>query len=378
MPSDPNPYQSPQDVDAAAERPSGLRPEHDESGRQQPVSYVLNIHFEPIAWGKLTPFWTVAFLFGAVWFFGSVSTFILLATLPESVRRFFSFWNDYDVAGYLSFLPCGALALLLGLFILVHDRAQWRQPWPALRTIGPPFLASTLVMLPVWIIYIISGGGFSFVFPRDGEWVAIALGAFLGLVHGGLCYRGLRLRRPVSSASSAMLADDPSPAASTTGWSLELGVFVEPLRRLAIIGTVALLTSVALFIAFCFLWPEFEPLKMYQVMGLGTAWDDIFWLIVMPMGYAAPALLVPGLIMTLPKVPRRPFRVAVAFAVVGMVIPVGLAWSYLSNVPPRHYQQALGPIVFGVGSVFAQLVVGLAAGWRWLQPRDTQALEQVE
>jgi len=157
-----------------------------------------------------------------------------------------------------------------------------------------------------------------------------------------------------------------------------LGVFVEPLRRLAIIGTVALPTSVALFIAFCFFWPEFAPLKMYQVMGLGTAWDDIFWLIVMPMGYAAPALLVPGLIMTLPKVPRRPFRVAVAFAVVGMVASVGPAWFYLGKITPSQYQQALGPIVFGVGSVFAQLVVGLAVGWRWLQPRDAPALEQVE
>ena len=134
-------------------------------------------------------------MFGYVWFLGAAGTYVLLFAMPRSIKTMLTPDHPYDAAGYVSFVTCSVVALLTGIFLLIRNRSDLRKEWPNWRDASRCLFASSFVMAPVWLIYIVLAENYRFRLPGDGNWVAISAGAFIGIVHEWLCKRWLRFRR---------------------------------------------------------------------------------------------------------------------------------------------------------------------------------------
>lgn len=180
MSQDNNPYSSPAVVECAP---------------------ATNITSDPdlFSWGKLTLLWDVCFLFGYVWFLGAATMYLGILWKWEYAPKNLSAAISYDAVGYFSFISWSVVALLVGIYLIVRKWRTLRSPWPNWALAGRTFLRSTLVMTPVWILYVWLAYKYSPRLPGEEEWVPISLGALLGILHGVLCKRGLERQQSVVS-----------------------------------------------------------------------------------------------------------------------------------------------------------------------------------
>ena len=153
---------------------------------------------EPPHWGRLDVIWDLCFLFGFVWVVGSSLMYVALVGLAialggELGRGYTPAY--YDLVGYISFVSCSVIALIVGAALVVKRRETFRQGWPNWRQAGECLVVSTIIMAPAWAAYALLGSTCLWLLPVEPEWVGIAAGAFLGIVHGYVCKRGLRYRR---------------------------------------------------------------------------------------------------------------------------------------------------------------------------------------
>lgn len=147
-------------------------------------------------WGKLTLAWDVCFLFGYVWFLGAATMYVALSLNIWLRAQGVTTGASYDALGYMSFIFWSVVALLVGVTQIIQQWKTLTSPWPDWRMARRRFLVSTLIMTPVWVVYVYLAESYRFQLPYDGNWVAISAGAFLGIVHGYLCKHGWHNPQP--------------------------------------------------------------------------------------------------------------------------------------------------------------------------------------
>ncbi|NQU20998.1 MAG: hypothetical protein HQ567_06910 [Candidatus Nealsonbacteria bacterium] len=142
-----------------------------------------------IGWGKLNPVWTACFLFGYVWFAGSIGTYLLSFFFQPAMARLNPGTPD-DAAGYISFITCSSIAIAVAIVLVLKRRRELPHGWSEPVAVVRSCISSCWMMAPWWIMIAVLAAYYRGDLPPDGNWVAIAAFALAGIVHGFLWKSG--------------------------------------------------------------------------------------------------------------------------------------------------------------------------------------------